>query len=68
MERNEAIAFHETPLLGCWYCGSKICCLTHKKDDIRLAFDKSRDPYKSSRPKQVIIVNNPDYSKHLALS
>ena len=66
MDINEFLEFQRTPILGCWYCSSKSCCLTHKNDDIKKAFCKERDPYKNIRLRQnTIIIVNPDFSQYI---
>ena len=45
MDQNEQQAMEETPDLGCWYCGSTHCCLTHKYDKLSLAKYPDRSPY-----------------------
>lgn len=46
MDKSEEIAMNETPNKGCWYCGSKKCCLTHKYDNYKNAQYPERNPYR----------------------
>ena len=45
MQKNEEIAMLETPEKGCWYCGEKVCHLTHKYDNHEKAQYPERNPY-----------------------
>ena len=46
MDKNEEQAMHDSNTIGCWYCGTVGCCLTHKGDDYKKAIFPDRNPYK----------------------
>ena len=63
MNYREAKEFDERKTLGCWFCGSMVCNLTHKKDNYSNAVDPERCPYNMNniiRTVKVLKIVNPD--------